>query len=396
MSGSAPYLPNLTGVRGLAALWVLALHAWDFSGEPRLLVPLPLGPLDLTPLVACGYFGVDLFFVLSGFLLSLPFHRASLAGLGRPSLRDFWRHRCRRVLPAYWLQLAILAAILVAAGQGSAVAPRILAAHLLLAQNIAPWPVPLLNPVYWSMPIEWDFYAVLPLLVAVLARCRWWLALSLAVAFAIAFRIACYRALGDPALAAVVDYGDVQQLPARIDQFFIGICAGWLATRQPLTPRRARAALGVGAVVIVAMTYVAAPRGDFLVRADAPYLFFHHTVTAFAFGLIVLGASGPTRIGSWLFSNRAMTFAGLISYSLYLWHYPLLTAARNLGVLDAAPVPRWLVVAGACVPAILFVAWLSYRFVERPFLRSSTKSSALPAAPIAGVAQLVPDEPPLR
>jgi peptidoglycan/LPS O-acetylase OafA/YrhL len=366
---SPAYFPALTGVRGIAALLVLMLHAWQFAGAPNLALPLPGFRLDLTPLFKCGYFGVDLFFVLSGFLLSTPFHRAFLAGAARPSLRTFWNHRCRRVLPAYWAQLAILAAAYFFLNRVELIAPPNLFAHVLLVQNVVPWPATLLNPVYWSMPVEWDFYIVLPLLAALVARCRWPLALILASVFSIAFRVLCYWSLTDASLGSVIGFGDVQQLPARLDQFFIGICAAWIAVRTPLAPRAAAACMIAGAVGIVAMAYIAAPRDDFLVRIDVPYLFFHHTLTAIAFGLITLGATGGTRIGTLLLANRPLTFLGLISYSLYLWHYPLLAAAQASGWMSGVRFAPWLVVGLFMVPLILLVAWLSWRYVEQPFLR---------------------------
>jgi peptidoglycan/LPS O-acetylase OafA/YrhL len=375
--GSSSYLPNLTGVRGLAAAWVLGLHAWDFAGRPALIVPGL--HLDLTPLLKCGYVGVDLFFVLSGFLLSMPFHRAALEHRPSPSLRNFWIHRCRRVLPAYWVQLLVLIAVAVYLHQIAQIAPRYVLPHALLIFNIVPWPVPLLNPVYWSMPVEWDFYVVLPLLAWFVARCRWPLALLFVLICAIAFRVLCYWSLYDPTLATFIGYGDVQQLPARIDQFFIGVCAAWIATRRTLSPRAANACLAAGIVGIVAMTYMAAPRDDFLVRADVPYSLFHHSLTAAAFGLLVLGATGPARIGAALFANRAMTFLGLISYSLYLWHYPLLRAMQGAGWMNGVHAPAWAIVLLASVPVIVFVAWLSYRFVEVPFLRAAPPSR--PSAP---------------
>jgi len=368
---SSSYLPNLTGVRGLAAVWVLAFHGWQFSNGPSLVLPIPGFALDFTPLFKCGYFGVDLFFVLSGFLLSMPFHRAVLEGRPGPSLKQFWIHRCRRVLPAYWLQLLILTAVFAYIGQFDRIAPRILAAHVALVQNVVPWLVPLLNPVYWSMPVEWDFYVVLPLLALLVGRCRWPLAYLLAFAFAFAFRVLCYRSLTDPTIASVIGYGDVQQLPARLDQFFVGICAAWIVASNPPSTRAARAWLLAGTGLIVAMAYIAAPREDFLVRIDVPYLFFHHSITALAFGMLVLGATGPSRVGAWLFANRPMTFLGIVSYSLYLWHYPILQVAQFAGATNGAHAPAWIMVLGIVVPAILLAAWLSYRYVERPFLRAA-------------------------
>ncbi|HET7065220.1 MAG TPA: acyltransferase [Rudaea sp.] len=379
---SSSYLPNLTGVRGLAAVWVLAFHGWQFSNGPSLVLPFPGFALDLTPLFKCGYFGVDLFFVLSGFLLSMPFHRAALEGRPWPSLKQFWIHRCRRVLPAYWLQLLILTVVLAYLGQFARITPQILVAHAALVQNIVPWLVPLLNPVYWSMPVEWDFYVVLPLLALIVARCRWPLAMLLALTFVFAFRVLCYWSLTDTTIATVIGYGDVQQLPARLDQFFVGICAAWITVSKPPSARGALAWLLGGIGVIVAMAYVAAPRNDFLVNIDVPYLFFHHSVTAIAFGMLVLGAAGTTRAGAALFANRPMTFLGLISYSLYLWHYPTLQLAQYAGLTSGVRAPAWALVLAIAVPVILLVSWLSYRYVERPFLRPDKQSSA----PAAGTA----------
>jgi peptidoglycan/LPS O-acetylase OafA/YrhL len=367
---SSSYLPNLTGVRGLAAVWVLAFHGWQFSNGPSLVLPLPGFVLDLTPLFKCGYFGVDLFFVLSGFLLSMPFHRAALERKPWPSLKQFWIHRCRRVLPAYWLQLLILAAAFAWLGQFERITPRILVAHVALVQNIVPWLVPLLNPVYWSMPIEWDFYIVLPLLALLVAHCRWPLALLAALAFAFAFRVLCYWSLSDSTLATFIGYGDIQQLPARLDQFVVGICAAWINASKPLTRRQAAATLLGGVVALVLLVWTAAARGDFIARTDVPYLFLHHSLTAIAFGMLVLGAAGSSRIGSLLLANRAMTFLGVVSYSLYLWHYPLLEFARFLGLIGNPRWPPWVAVLGVAVPGILLAAWLSYRYVERPFLRA--------------------------
>ena len=368
---SSSYLPNLTGVRGLAAVWVLAFHGWQFSNGPALVLPVPGFALDLTPLFKCGYFGVDLFFVLSGFLLSMPFHRAALERRPWPSLKQFWIHRCRRVLPAYWLQLLILTAAFAWLGLFDRITPRILVAHAALVQNVVPWLVPLLNPVYWSMPIEWDFYVILPLLALLVAHCRWPLALLSALAFAFAFRVLCYWSLTDSTLATFIGYGDIQQLPARLDQFVVGICAAWISASTPLTRRQAAATLLVALVALVLLVWTAAERGDFIARTDVPYLFVHHSLTAIAFGLLVLGAAGSSRIGSLLLANRAMTFLGVVSYSLYLWHYPLLEFARFLGLIGNPHWPPWVAVLGVAVPAILLAAWLSYRYVERPFLRVS-------------------------
>src|SRR5690349_17763703 len=202
---AADYLPALTGLRGVAAGWVLLFHVWQFSGAPSLALHAAGVTLDFTPLASCGFFGVDLFFVLSGFLLSMPFHRAALGQARAPRLLTFWERRCRRVLPAYYAQLIVIVGVLVVLGDTSALTPTNLIAHALLAQNLAHIDETL-NGVYWSMPIEWDFYIVLPLMAALLARTRARFVLFGMTALALAFRMACYRAAFDPTWAQYLGY----------------------------------------------------------------------------------------------------------------------------------------------------------------------------------------------
>ena len=70
-----------------------------------------------------------------------------------------------------------------------------------------------------------------------------------------------------------------------------------------------------------------------------------------------------------------MTFLGIVSYSLYLWHYPILQVAQFAGATNGAHAPAWIMVLGIVVPAILLAAWLSYRYVERPFLRAAAPAT---------------------
>jgi peptidoglycan/LPS O-acetylase OafA/YrhL len=184
--------------------------------------------------------------------------------------------------------------------------------------------------------------------------------------------------LTDTALTPFIGYGDIQQLPARLDQFLAGICAAWICAGRPLSRRSAAACLWGGILAIATLVWVAAARGDFIANTDVPYLFVHHSLTAVSFGLLVLGAAGSARIGSLLFANRGMTFLGVVSYSLYLWHYPLLELARWLGLTGNPRLPPWMAVLGIVVPAILLAAWLSYRYVERPFLRAAQTAPRLP------------------
>ena len=365
------YLPALTGLRGVAAAWVLLFHLWEFSGSPSLALRLAHHTIDFTPLVSCGFLGVDLFFVLSGFLLSIPFHRSMLRRTPAPSLLTFWERRCRRVLPAYYLQLAIIIAVTLFVGDAASLTSTNLISHVLLAQNFVPIRETL-NGVYWSMPIEWDFYVILPLLALLLARLRAWLVLFAMMALALTFRIACYRAAFDPAWARYLDYGYIMQLPARLDEFFFGVLGAWLYVRAPMSRRAAQCVILAGAIGIgIAMT-VWTSLGNYIVMLQLPWLLLHFSWLGAAFGAFVLGAASQL---SW-FCGRALSWLGLISYSLYLWHYPLLQAGQHFHWLATGSAAALLRTVTIMVPPILLVSWLSQHFVERPFLAAHQRKVA--------------------
>ena len=107
--GEVGSIPTLDGVRGIAVLWVIAFHyaaLRPLDSDPWLgaIAAVPL----LNAVVRGGYLGVDLFFLLSGFLLSLPWLLRADAGRPPPDLRDYYVRRVRRIVPAYYVQLLLL------------------------------------------------------------------------------------------------------------------------------------------------------------------------------------------------------------------------------------------------------------------------------------------------
>lgn len=371
-SGKDEPMPGITGLRGMAAAWVLLLHTWQFSGGTTLPLSLFGWSFDATWLIACGYFGVDLFFVLSGFLLSLPYHRAAAGLVEWPSMQQFWLRRMRRVLPAYWFQLLILVGVYAWLGNFTLLTPSNLFAHVALVQNLMPVAQPLLNPVYWSMPVEWDFYLVLPLLALLLVRARFGLLIALALVWSLSYRLLAYLSWFDPELESYfLNYPSIHQLSGRIDQFVYGMAAAWILVRRPAWLQNAAKPLLFAALAgLLMMVVVAGPRGDFLVNVDAPWLFFHHSLLAMVFATLILAVAASSTRGRAWFAGPVIVWLGMISYSLYLWHYPILEALRGLQIYRRAGLSTAVGVVVIGVPTILLVSWLSYRFIELPFLAS--------------------------
>lgn len=102
------YVGSLTGLRGFAALWVLLYHAWVTSVPLRMEIDFGFSTIDFTPLFSGGSVGVDFFFVLSAFLLTLPFARWACGERDFPSVWPYLKRRFKRVFPAFWAQLLIL------------------------------------------------------------------------------------------------------------------------------------------------------------------------------------------------------------------------------------------------------------------------------------------------
>jgi peptidoglycan/LPS O-acetylase OafA/YrhL len=350
--GARGRLESLDGLRGLAALAIVALHVWmfdwgDAGRPPKTLVDLAIGELKL---------GVPLFFVLSGFLLHRAFAGAALDGRPWPSLARYARHRLARIVPAYWLALAGAYGVLHAAQH-----PRIpdageLPIFALFAQNQFEATHGLLNPPTWTLSVEMTFYVLLPLVgLAVHAigpRRRGQIALCAVLAAAGAVLAGAARSGGWPATVTT-------SLISWLPMFAAGMTAAAAVHGRALTRRRALwLAAGGCALVAADAVWHAAAVGSHDVRAavgDVP--------AAAGFALLVGAlAAGPLR-------PRVLVAAparvlGKLSYGLYLWHFPVILALRAQD--------HWSPDLGRALASTVVVslgaATVSWIVVERPAL----------------------------
>ncbi|ADP80459.1 acyltransferase family protein [Pseudofrankia inefficax] len=366
------YNPALDGVRALAVLAVLVFHMDSLRG---------------------GYLGVDVFFVLSGFLITGQL-LAEWDRTGAVSLTRFYLRRAYRLLPAFWLLALVGFASVVVLGMGTdgerSEFLDSLASSMLYLNNYfqvarqstgAGW----LGHT-WSLSLEEQFYLLWPLLLIALCRRPWFarrlpLVLLGGVAAVLVWRnvLIAFGASGTRAYFA---------LDTRADALLVGCAlAAWLRAarggvdgggRAALTWRRrlarVRAVLPVVGPVALALLAVAAltapsgwgPRPTSLSRGG-------FTVVALLAGVVVLALEqGLTT--SWLFralAARPLAWLGKISYGFYLWHFPVVA---HWGDNLTGSLGRW--------PAILAVAAISvalaaasYYLVERPIQRRRRAAS---------------------
>jgi len=349
---SPAYRPEIDGLRALAILPVVLYHA--FPGQ------LP-----------GGFIGVDIFFVISGYLIS-GILLADLAD-GRFSFWSFYARRARRILPA--LILVLLSAFALG---GMLLAPedfRQLVKHVLagasFTSNFLLWHEagyfdaaaevkPLLH--LWSLAVEEQFYLVWPLLL--------WLALKFRVnplrvavlVGAASFLAGLHSVVSDPD-------GAFYSPASRFWELMIGCAlAADERARGPGKPDRGRANLAAAAgLALIAAALCLIDRESAFPGAWA-------MLPTLGAALIVGGGRGSW-LNAKLFARAPVVKLGLISYALYLWHWPLL-AFLNIRNPEGAPAAlRVLAILAAVV-----LAWITYEFIERRIRLLPAESTLLPLA----------------
>lgn len=344
------YRPDIDGLRAIAVLAVVIYH---FSRRS-----LP-----------GGYLGVDIFFVLSGFLITSIIWREISAG--DFSLARFYGRRIRRILPALMVLLLIvgvtsLLLLLPADLVGFA---KSLFATLGFAANVYFWrdtnyfssvadEKPLLH--LWSLGVEEQYYLVFPLILLLLTRKSW--ALSGIIVLGIAsFALDLLALKVDGALPAFY------LLPTRAWELAAGALIALIPPAAAVTP-----IAGYAGALLLASGIAVGPR---LYPAFLPDSLFVVAGTA----LLVYGASHDKHPVGRLLSSKALVFVGLISYSLYLWHWPILVLSKYFLVRDLTTVEKWLAAL-----SMFALATLSWRYVERPFRESTVSLKSVGLVVLSG------------
>lgn len=340
------YRADIDGLRAVSVLAVVFYHA-GFSS--------PSG----------GFIGVDVFFVISGFLITSIVARE--INEGQFSLVSFYERRARRILPALTAMIVASFAIgwfvLVPAemrslGQ-SALATALFLSNLYFDLTLdyfsqAAEFAPLLHT--WSLAVEEQFYIFFPPLLILLFSRRWWPPLWVVFGLSLMSFVAAVVLL--PVRPDWVFY----QIPFRAWELGSGAMVA-LASLRPPRKRMVREVLAVtGSCAILIPVFVLDATIPFPGLAAAPPV-LGATI------LIWVGSQGGGSFVGALLSRPALVWVGLISYSLYLWHWPVLAFLRV--TLGTTVLP--LAVAASAVAGSIVLAWLSYRFVEQPFRASSAK-----------------------
>ena len=364
-------------------MWVTLWHIWGFAGRPTYEYQL-LGPhLDFTPLIRSGWAGVDMFFVLSGFVLGLPFCQAYQGQRSPIRIPEYFRRRLLRVLPAYYIQLIILASLIAVTGGIAALDTGALIAQFLMLQNVLSDPGSQLNPVYWTLPIEFNFYILLPLLAFWVPPQSWPVLLVASVFIVVLYRyLVFWNYLTDSTVQQRVWV--LNQLPGRLDQFVAGMVAAWwylrIRTDEPDSggiTRYKSLLLILALIAMGAMTWfihnLQPMHTDNILGqtfwAGHWSLYIWHTLFGIFLALMIFVIALGNRIATVLLSNKPVMYLGIISYSIYLWHFPVVKWITRASLPSLTPGYPYLNLLLWTMVPILLVSSLSFWLVEKPFLK---------------------------
>ena len=324
---------RIESLRAIAALSVLGGHVFLFK--------LSAAGGFANRLVEAGRYGVWLFFALSGYLLFRPFVRSRYGEGGPIDLRRYALNRALRILPLYYVVVAVL---LVLNEHGGSFGQWWRFATL--SESFFRSTVGTLDTPIWSLAVELQFYALLPLLAWLLLRGSKRRAALLLGALAAASLAVWAVKVHAP---AAPDLRWRYSLPATFLNFTSGMFLALVATDRRRLP-------GSTGLIIASLPV-------WLVASQA--IRWAEPLCALAALLVVAAVALPVREGALVraLGWRPLAAAGVASYSLYLWHVPLLQALERHAQLGTAE----LLLAGAALA--LATAGVSYLVVERPFLR---------------------------
>jgi peptidoglycan/LPS O-acetylase OafA/YrhL len=356
-------VPCLDGVRGISIILVIFGHSTYCSHKP---IPVPTWTYRS---IGWAEIGVDLFFVLSGFLITLLMIRENNR-TGGISLRDFYRRRILRIMPAYVAFLLIVSFLHLAG---------------VLTINSKDWQGALTYTMnfyqkrgwelghFWSLSVEEHFYLIWPVVLALLGLTagRWSLVLCILAAPLLRFWSQLHWSSYFSVQTASFNYADV---------IAFGAALAFLCQDDGFLKRTARLQPVCGWLIIgVCLGLVGSARlSD---RFDQYEILCHRTITgSLCAALIYLCAGYSNKLARRILSWRPLMFLGVVSYSAYVWQQ-LFTGKSTL--------PSWMCTWPLNILFIGTAAVLSYQLIEKPFINMKERSSRhVDPQPVPLVAEL--------
>ncbi|MET0321190.1 MAG: acyltransferase family protein [Duganella sp.] len=335
------YRADIDGLRAIAVLAVVGFHAFP-------------------QYIRGGFIGVDIFFIISGFLISTIIFKNLDAG--NFSIAEFYRRRVKRIFPALLLVLIscmafgwffLLADEYRQLGKHTA-GGAIFISNILLWQESGYFDAsadvkPLLH--LWSLAVEEQFYIFWPLILAIAWKKKWNLSITVILLALLSFAVSVVYLRTDPTAA-------FYSPQSRFWELMMGSLLAYTALYRPQLLQRFRNVRSAAGFLLLAA-------GLLLINKQSAFPGWWALLPTVGACLII--SAGPTALlNKKVLSSRLFVWFGLISYPLYLWHWPIFSF---LHIVEGAPPARHIKLVAIVLSIVL--AWLTYRLIERP-VRNNT------------------------
>jgi len=338
---SGNYRPDIDGLRAIAVLSVLFFHTsiWRFTG---------------------GFVGVDIFFVISGYLITSIIAKDIVAG--KFSFASFYERRMRRIFPALFFLISVCLLIAIftfVPDDFTALAKEVLATTCFVSNfyflrhsgsgGYFTFSSDLQTLLHtWSLAVEEQFYFLFPGLLLLLVRWKKRRTVQFLLALAIvSFALSIWLTRRHPSVAFYI-------LPSRAWELLMGSLLA-LNLIPPPKLRPVRELAGIAGLALIACA-------DFLFTSQTTFPGWSAFVPCSGACLIIYAGEEGASWASAVLSFPPLVFIGVISYSLYLWHWPLIVFARYFLIDDLGNTAKVCVICGS-----FLMAFLSFEFVESPF-----------------------------
>ncbi|MFT5814359.1 MAG: peptidoglycan/LPS O-acetylase OafA/YrhL/VanZ family protein [Psychroserpens sp.] len=378
VSSALPIIIGMDGLRAIAALSVFMVHFYQ-----QIEVHISFGIFNLNLWMFNGNTGVALFFILSGFLLSQPFWYAKLNDQQFPNVKQYFLRRAARILPAYYF--CLIAVILGKVVFGGSLNFNNLISHFFFLHNLKDYQVLSLNPPFWTLAVEVQFYLLLPLFFFALKRFSFRITLFIFVMAVPAFywlyvllmntlitlnnwpiTVPLLWPFGmsfQSATGAALKYSTTTHLP----HFLLGVVTSALfiqfmskSIKRILWPDLIFWATAVSVFVILSTPL------DNLLQVEYGRYNFPYVPVLLA---IIIFTTPFTLFGKYVLEQPLILWIGRLSYGIYLYHYLVLKGVGRLFrswdiVIDDVQLIYGLV----SLLVTILIAFLSFQFLEKPIL----------------------------
>jgi peptidoglycan/LPS O-acetylase OafA/YrhL len=355
------YWPELDGLRFLAALLVFIHHSDQLAGVPEFLK-------------AWGWVGVDLFLVLSAFLLTRLL-RVEIERSSAPNYRHYFIRRICRIWPLHWtfISAMLLLSFVTKPGQVTQ-SIGVWFSHIAFFNNFVigifgyeselPYSAHL-----WTISLEEQYYLLVPLLVPFLLRLRGRNTAALVLAAALV-GLWLARAL---CVVLEVHHPFIWTSPLRMDAMLLGTAMGIGIIDVDALRTRASASFAAGLLVLFAATFL--PSARKIGWGQIPL----YTIVDTGCALLVIGSLGSRRIGAFL-STPLLRYLGKVSFGIYVYHILVLRSVGSLARANGVTDP-WMIFLASLLATCL-VSALSYELFEKRFLRLKKRYTTVESRPV--------------